>query len=360
MDYNNNLFSHRGWMPERIRVRKRPSSIDVARLAEVSQATVSYVLSNRTDKVISEVTRSKVLAAAEALSYMPNRLADGILRGKALTIGVLMPDFSNSFNSKMLTGMESEFADAGYSILIAHNRNSAEKERQQVRMLLEHRVAGIVAVGDEATLSELPTWVEQALRMEVSVCVVDDSSLDGVVDTVVSDDIAGASLAVNHLIEQGHERIAFLGGGDQTSTSRDRRIGYEQALRANGIEVDPSLMLEHHYRSDVDPDISPLILGQNRATAVFGVSDGLVGQAMMRLESEGIYRRDILAYVGYGNLEFARYLWLTTIEQHPIELGRRAASRMIARISGKATSPQTDRLAPDLVIRRSSFPTKEF
>jgi LacI family transcriptional regulator len=341
-------------------VRKRASSIDVARLAEVSQATVSYVLSNRTDKVISEVTRSKVLAAAEKLSYMPNRLADGILRGKTLTIGVLMSDFSNSFNSKILTGMESGFAEAGYSILIAHNRNDPEQERLQVRMLMEHRVAGIVAVSDEATVRDLPMWVEKALRLDVDVCVVDDSSLDGMVDTVVSDDLEGASLAVDHLVSQGHERIAFLGGSDRTTTSRDRRIGYEQALRRHGLEVDSSLMIGNHYRTDVDPDLSPLILGPNRATAVFGVSDGLVGQAMMRLESEGIYRRDILAYVGYGNLEFSRYLWLSTIEQYPIEMGRRAASRMIARIAGNKSNPTTDRVKPELVIRRSSFPPKEF
>lgn len=341
-------------------MRKRPSSIDVARLAEVSQATVSYVLSNRTDKVISEVTRSKVLAAAEKLSYMPNRLADGILRGKTLTVGVLMPDFGHSFNSKILIGLESEFADAGYSILIAHNRNEPELERHQVRMLMEHRVAGIIAVGDEATIAELPAWVEQAIKLDVDVCVVDDSSLDGIVDTVVSDDIAGANLAVGHLISQGHERIAFLGGSELTTTSRDRRIGYEQALQRHGIDVDPALQLGHHYRTDVDPDLSPLIVGPHRATAVFGVSDGLVGQAMMRLESEGIYRRDILAFVGYGNLEFSRYLWLTTIEQHPIEMGRRAASRMIARLSGKVSDPVTDRVPPELVVRRSSFPAKEF
>lgn len=339
-------------------MRKRPSSIDVARLAEVSQATVSYVLSNRTDKVISDVTRARVMAAAESLGYMPNRLADGILRGKAMTIGVVMPDFAHTFNSNVLSGLESTLAESGYRILIAHNRNDAELERHQVRMLMEHRVDGIIAVSDEATVAEMPQWVEEALRIGVAVAVIDDDSLSGIVDTVISDDREGSRLAVEHLIAQGHRRIAYLGAGERASSSRERRFGYEETLRSHGIEPDISLEIGHSYRTNVDPDLTPLLRGKNRATAVFSVSDGLVGQAMIHLDTMGEYKSDSLAFVGYGNLEFARFLSLTSIEQHPIQMGQMAAKRLLSRLSNEGGPPVTDRIIPELIVRRSSGPPK--
>lgn len=330
----------------------------MARLAEVSQATVSYVLSNRTDKVISDVTRTRVLAAAEKLGYMPNRLADGILRGKAMTIGVLMPDFAHTFNSNVLSGLESTFAASGYRILIAHNRNDPEQERHQVRMLMEHRVDGIVAVSDESTVGEMRAWVDEALKIGVAVAVLDDSSLSDCVDTVISDDLWGSKLAVEHLISQGHTRIGFLGAGNRASSSRERLRGYEETLRLHGIEPDPCLEIGHSYRTQVDPDLSPLLTGPNRATGVFSVSDGLVAQGMIGLEAKGTYRTDSLSFVGYGNLEFARYLGLTSIEQHPVAMGQKAASRLLARIGGESSVPIIDRIRPDLIIRRSSGPPK--
>lgn len=331
--------------------KKRANSIDVARLADVSQATVSYVLSNRSDKVISPETRKRVLRAAESLGYLRNRLADGILRGKTNTIGVLMPDFSQSFNSHLLMGLETEFAEAGYQIVIAHNRNDPEMEREQVRMLLEHRVEGLIAVADEATVAHIGTWVEVALKSGIAVCILDDLVLNGVVDTVVSDDVLGATLAVQHLLAQGHRRIAYLGGSERTSTSRDRRAGYEAALRSAGIEPDPALLVVQNYRTSVDPDLSPILIGDHAATAVFSASDGLVGQAMMLLSSRGFSELSRQSYVGYGNLEFSRYLSLTTVEQHPREMAKRAAKLMLARLSGTNEPAITEKVTPSLIVR---------
>lgn len=335
-------------------MRKRPSSIDVAKLAEVSQATVSYVLSNRSDKAISEETRARVLEAADKLGYLPNRLADGILRGKTATIGVLMSDFAHSFNSQLLAGMENTLGDAGYRVLIAHNRNDPEHERRQVRMLMEHRVEGIVAVTDEQTIDAILIWIQEAHRAGVMVCVVDDTKLSGSVDTVVSDDLAGAHQAVSHLIEVGHRRIAYLGAGDRASTSRERRAGYEAALRDHGIPLDPDLIVGHSYRRPEDPDITNLLDQPNPPTAVFAASDGLVAQALANLEPRNVRVPEDLAIVGYGNLEWSRYLGLSTVDQHAYAMGSAAAQRILVRLGGYAGVSVTMRVPGHLIIRRSS------
>lgn len=334
-------------------MKKRPSSIDVARHAEVSQATVSYVLSGRGDKSISEQTRAKVLQAAEELGYLPNRLAEGILRGKTSTIGVIMPDFQHSFNGQILAGLEETFAEDGYRMLIAHNRHDADIERRQVRMLLEHRVDALVAVTDEPTVDSLAAWISETRKTGVPVCVLDDLKLDGVVDTVVSSDLLGAKLAVEHLLALGHRRIAFLGASNRASTSRDRRQGYMNVLAANGIEVDASLMVNLSYRADIDEGFLDLLKVKNPPTAVFAASDGMAARAMVILREAGLSVPQDLAFVGYGELEFARYLGLTTIDQHPMEMGRQAALRVLARLKGDQGLPTTVRLDPSLVVRES-------
>jgi LacI family transcriptional regulator len=335
-------------------MKKRPSSIDVARLAEVSQATVSYVLSNRTDKAISEATREKVLKAAEQLGYLPNRLADGILRGKTSTVGVLMPDFAHTFTSNLLQGLEERLAENGYRILIAHNRNDVVYERHQLRMLMEHRVDGVIVVTDEDTVHELAATIRTVQPSGVAVVVVDDLAAEGLADTVVSDDVQGARAAVEHLISLGHRRIAYLGGGDRASTSRDRRAGYEAALKDAGIQVAPDLILGKQYRTNEDPDLRPLMALKQPPTAIFSASDGLLSQGLGSLTSLGMRVPEDLSVVGYGNLEFARYLGLSTVDQHPREMGHIAAGRMISRLNGDSSPPTTDKPAPTLILRASA------
>lgn len=334
-------------------IKKRPSSIDVARRAQVSQATVSYVLSGRTDKAIREETKARVLLAAEELGYLPNRLADGILRGKTNTIGVLMPDFAHSFNSQMLMGLEEAFAETGYRTLIAHNRNNPEMERHQVRLLMEHRVDGIVAVTDSQTIDEIGEWISEADRAGVPVVIVDDRKMEGVLDTIVSDDVTGARLAVEHLIQMGHTRIIFIGGGEIASTSRERRQGYFEALAAHRIAPQASWLLSSSYHSHA-MDLTPVLRLNPAPTAAFAVSDTHAAMAMLHLKEKGIRVPEDFAVVGYGDLEWAEFLSLTSVHQNPKEMGRLAATRLISRLNGDESPPVTERLEPVLVTRLSS------
>lgn len=337
-------------------MKKRPSSIDVARLAEVSQATVSYVLRGRADKSISEDTRERVLKAASDLGYRPNRLADGVLRGRTSTIGVLMPDFAHSFNAKLLMGLEEAFGQKGYRILIAHSGNSPTREKEQVEMLMEQRVDGLIVATDENTVDDMPKWVADVSRTGVPVCVVDDSRLAGIVDTVVTDDVHGASLATSHLIAQGHTRIGYLGGGERASSSRDRKEGYRRALDAHGIPFDEALVVGTGYWVEQDPDLRPILSVKNPPTALFAASDGLACQALARLQEEGESIPDGFAVVGYGNLEWARYTGLSSISQAPEMMGRNAAELLMRRLAGESGAPTTERLPVELIVRRSSCP----
>jgi len=333
--------------------KKRPSSTDVARLAGVSQATVSYVLSNRSDKVISEDTRERVLSAVNTLSYMPNRLANGILRGKTSTIGVIMSDFGHSFYSKLLMGLEEEFSAEDYHILIAHTRSDANFGAKQVRMLLEHRVDGMVVVADESTILGLPQWAEEAQRVGVQLCVIDDRIMEGTFDTIVSDDIAGSRLAVQHLIDLGHHNIAFLGGGGAATTAQDRFQGYAETLTDNGIPVRenyriPMLFHEEHSRAELLLTLKP------RPTAVLAISDAHAARTINDLRERKLKIPEEMAFIGYGNPEWADFLNLTSVFQNPLLMGRTTAGRLVKRIKGDTSAPMTLKLMPELVVRAST------
>ncbi|MFZ4508246.1 MAG: LacI family DNA-binding transcriptional regulator [Fimbriimonas sp.] len=334
-------------------MRKRPSSIDVARLAEVSQATVSYVLSNRTDKSITDATRARVIAAADQLGYTPNRLADGILRGKSSTIGVLLGYFDHSFYSQLLMGLEEGFTEQNYQILIAHTRSNVDFGRQQVRMLMEHRVDGIIAIADESTVAELPGWAEDAMRHGVHLGIIDDLRMAGKVDTVLSDDFEGGRIAVDHLVAAGHQRIAFLGGAGETSSAKERYRGYCASLTAHGIEPDPDYTIPSTFLGS-KPDIEKLLALRPAPTAVFAMSDSLACRVIIATREHGLRVPEDLAVVGYGNPEWADYMGLTSLDQHPHRMGQAAATRLVARIQGDESEPQTEVLAPVLIARNST------
>ncbi len=334
--------------------RRKPSMVDVAKRAGVSQTTVSYVLSGRKDVVIPESTRERIWRAARELGYRPNSLARGLVKGKTQTIGVLIPRMDSSFHALIMDGIQEVCTTADYRVLLADSRHNAELEARQVEMLLEHRVDGIISIAVAGASSG--SWVRMLKREGVPLVIVDEHTFEGEADCVVSDDVTGAKAAVEHLIRLGHQRIVHLSAGKDMSAARDRCAGYLDAMQEAGIQPREEWVKGDSFFMPVErihEIVAELLDLPEPPTALFAANDDLAAEAIEVARLRGIAVPGQLAIVGYGNTEVGRHLRLTTVHQDPRRMGQEAARRLMQRLQNPDLPVECILLPTQLVIRES-------
>ncbi|MDR3706764.1 MAG: LacI family DNA-binding transcriptional regulator [Capsulimonadaceae bacterium] len=327
---------------------KTANSLEVAKRAGVSQATVSYVLNKRGDQSISESTRQRVLDAARDLNYRPNRLANGVLRGKSNIVGVITTYLNSDFHASVMTGTCDVLAENGYHTYIASATGNATLQRD-VELMLEHRVEGII------WLAESAPWIREAIGAGVPWVIVDDNSLADIADCVVSNDVAGARLAIDHLVALGHRRIAFWSAEWDSSSYRDRRHGYAAALASHGISVDPSLVRTFPLdarRAAIE--LHDFLSLPEPPTAFFFTSDINAMVALHAAQDTGIAVPGDIAITGYSGQDYADFNDITTVSQNAREMGRKAASLLLRRLADPAIIPGTYLTATKLIVRGST------
>src|SRR2546430_9366584 len=211
----------------------------VARLSGVSPMTVSRVI-NDSERVSPE-TRRRVEEAISELGYVPSRLARGLSRQRTGTLAVIVPDVANPFFTAVVRGAEDATRRAEYRAILCDTRADLAVERDAIEELIAHRVEGIVI----APVSDRSKGhLERLTRFGVPYVLVDRTVRGVEADAVVGDNAGGAQRLVEHLISLGHRRVGFIVESDEVSTARDRRRGYELALKAADIPVDPALLVE--------------------------------------------------------------------------------------------------------------------
>lgn len=333
---------------------KKPSSFDVARVARVSRTTVSYVLNERHDLAIPQATRERVFRAAAELGYRQNHLARSLRSGKTMLLGVILPGLDEPYMAAIVHGIEAACAEEGYRVLLANSQRDPATEARQVGLLLEHRIDGLICLPSEHTLPWMTSWLETVQENGTACVVVDDRSLSDRLDCVISDDLRGARLAVEHLIRRGHRCIAHLAGSQNVSSGQDRRNGYAAALEDAGIAVDPDMICVYSFDADrVAPAVEPLLSRPDPPTALFAANDVMAAEARETLRTHGRRVPDDMALVGYGNMSWGRYLGLTTVDQDDQVLGREAARRLFARLRDRQSSPEQIVLPTRLIVRET-------
>ena len=216
---------------------------EVARRAGVSAMTVSRVVNGR-GRVDSE-TRQRVEEAIQALDYVPNRIARGLISKKTQTIGIIVPDIVNPFFAPVVRGAESAARKAGYRVLLCNSEGDLRLEREYIEDLVAHRVEGLLlAPASDRSRSSILSL----LRGGFPLVLIDRALPDADCDTIVSDNAQGARRLIEHLIAIGHREIAHVSDAEDTSTGRERLRGYREALEAAGIPF----QLELVVRTTVD------------------------------------------------------------------------------------------------------------
>ncbi len=340
-------------------MNRRPTQEDVARLAGVSRATVSYIINNRTDGNvrISEETRCRVLEAIEELGYRPNVLARSLRQGQTHTIGMIVPDNTNPFFAEVARGVEDTSFEQGYSVILCNSDGDLDKELLYTNVLAEKRVDGILFVA--AGMSTERICALQERRMPV---VVVDRDIPGVaVDSVMTANERGGWLAARHLVELGHRRIGCIAGPSDVTPSAERVTGYRQALREAGLPVDEALVTKGDFQYESGYRAArQLLLIEEPPTAIFACNDLMAIGAISAAVELGRQVPADLSVVGFDDVPLASFAnpALTTVIQPKYEIGVVAATMLLQRMQDPDRPPHRKMLDSELVVRQSTAPVR--
>jgi DNA-binding LacI/PurR family transcriptional regulator len=323
---------------------------DVAKLAEVSVATVSRVLNN--DPRVSSELRYRVLGAVEELNYQRDRIARTLRVQISQIIGLIISDIRNPFFTSVVRGVEDVAYENGYTLLLCNSDEDPDKERLYIDIMLAERVAGVII----SPTAEKGNYSSVLLKAGVPVVAIDRRMRDLEVDTVVVQNVGGAYQAVSHLIKLGHHRIGFIGGPSRTTTGRERLEGYEKALIEYQIELDQRLIKTGDFKLHSGYQMTcELLEMDDPPTAVFTCNNLTTLGALNCIHEKGLSIPRDIAIVGFDDMPWATSLNppLTAVTQPTYEMGCTAANLLLQRIADKDRETVEINLEPILIIRNS-------
>jgi LacI family transcriptional regulator len=325
---------------------------DVANLAGVSPMTVSRVI-NGSDRVSPDTQRRVERAIAE-LGYIPSRLARGLSARKTGTLALIVPDVSNPFFTLIVRAAEDVARRSTYRVILCDTRADLAVERDVIEELIAHRVEGIVIapVSDRSK-----PHLARLARFDVPFVLIDRTVTGIECDAVVGESVGGAQQLVEHLIGLGHRRIGLIVETDEVSTARQRRRGYEAAVRAAGLELDPALV----EVQTPDPDggfagMSRLLSSDEPPSAVFAVNNLVALGAIEAVREAGLEVPNDVALVCFDDIEFASrlYPFLTAMEQPAETFGTLGTQLLLERLQGRGPARDHVVVLPgQLTVRRS-------
>jgi LacI family transcriptional regulator len=343
------------------RPRKRVTHRDVARLAGVSTAVVSYVINNG-PRAASPEARARVLNAIEELDYHPNAVARGFRAQRTHTIGFIARDYSpldvfvSPFSAAVLTGLAVELKDNGYYLLV-HPLLIGEDLAPLGRLLRSGRLDGVVVrLVDSTPNSDALVELVAAAGLP---CVCLERRVDARFGfgSVLFNNVDGAYAATAYLVSRGHRRIAHLEGDPLYESARARRAGYERALHAAGLPNDARLIQGGSWDpTTVDAAARTLRGLPDPPTAIFAANDSLAFRAIEVLRNGGCRIPEDIAVVGFDDIPLAQEMIppLTTVRIPLIEIGRRAGARLLQLIESDGVGNADSDLVPAELVLRST------
>jgi LacI family transcriptional regulator len=331
--------------------RPRVTLQQVAEHAGVSRATASLIV--RGSPNISEATRNKVLESMRQLGYVYDRVAANLRSQYSSTVGLLIPEIANPFFSELLVGVHQSLDKDGYTVILGTTFESISKQDTLISTMLEYRVGGVIMSPVSGSARET---IDRLRQWDIPVVLVAKEITGADYDFIGVDNVVGAKMAVDHLIQKGHRRIAYLGGPSDSSPWKYRNQGYRHALSEAGLEVDESLIMESPATRQGGIDAIRKILSHpDPPTAVFCYNDVVAFGVMLGLKEAGLTPGRDIAVVGFDNIQEAAIFnpGLTTISAFPQLVGTYAADLLHQRILGLDDEPKRIILKPELVVRES-------
>lgn len=320
----------------------------VAQRAGVSPSTVSRILNGTA--AVSDAKRAAVDEAIAALGFVPNPVARGLAGGRTLSIGVITQAIDSPFYGAALRGIEIELGAAGYSPLFMSGHWQADEEARCIELLRSRRVDGLIVLTGRLA--------DSALRMAARTVPVVVTGRTLKAPNLLSLDLdnrEGARQATQHLLDLGHQRIAFIGGDPQHPDAIQRQEGYRTALTDAGLAVDPALMLGGNFSEHSGLlAVERLLDRRTPFSAIFTANDQMAFGAALGLHRRGLRVPQDVSLVGFDDLAGSTYMVppLTTVHNPIQEMGQLAARAMLGMLAGER--PAVVVPAPRLVVRDST------
>ncbi len=330
---------------------RRPTMIDVANEARVSQTTVSLVLNHADGARLSPETRQRVMKAAAKLGYQPVRRG-GVAASAAATIGFVCDELSTDpWNAIGLDGVRERAWANGLTVTVMTTRGDADMEAAALAQLAEMPLAGLIYATINTRLVEAPAWAGAP-----PIVLLNCHAAQGGFASVVPGEVAGGHAATDVLIRAGHTRIGYVNGEPSMEAARHRLRGFRQALATADLPFDPRLVREGNWEPLSGYEAARALMALDQPpTAIFCANDLMAVGAYEALREAGLRIPDDVAVMGYDDRAIAEHLHppLTTVLLPHFEMGALAAELLIDAAGGDPPPPRQIKVECPVVMRKS-------
>ncbi len=331
-----------------------PRIKDIAKKANVSVATVSYVLNNT--RFVSPDKKNRVLQAIEEMNYVPNAVARGLRARQTKTIGLLVSDIANPFYPDIAKACEEVAHARGYNVIVMNTNDESNRTISAFSQIRDGKVDGLMIT----TILEQDREYIEKLSIQKSPCVLLYRYLEGMsMDTITVDNFEAAYHATIHLLKLGHKKIAFMSGIPGSWVTKTRLDGFLFAMKQSNLPVQQEWIQCGYARYTQSYEATRYLMNmpvENRPTAILNISDiGALG-VIDAAHDLGIQVPRELAVIGFDDLFISstRSVQLTTVHIPRYELGIKATELLLDRLSGKAhDSTQKIVLPTKLIVRKT-------
>lgn len=333
---------------------KKPTVQTIADALGVHRSTVARALKPEERHRITAEVINRVMAEAERQGYRRDVTAASLRTGQSRLIGVVLTDLANPVFSSILDGISAELAGRSYSMLVAPVGTGADKQIEIVDALIGRRVDGMIL----ATATRHDPTVGCCLRLKVPTVLVNRAEDELRAPSAVPDDYLGMQLAIDHLTANGHRRIAHIAGPQDVSTGLSRRLGFEGAMRAHGLDATWIVLAESIGRADGAAAARQICERWPDVTAICASNDMLALGALEYMRKAEIVCPDDVSITGFSDMPFIDLVdpALTTIRVPQRDMGKAAAQMLLEVIATPDTPPQLLRLPVSLIERGSVCP----
>ena len=331
-----------------------PTRNDVAKLAGVSPATVSYVVNNG-PRPVSKETRKQVLRAIEQLNYHPSSIARSMTTKKTATIGFVIPDILNPSHAQIAKAFEDAMHLAGYSVILCNSDESPDRELAYLKVLLSKQVDGIALTPTGNNRALISSFADS----DKPIVLFDRQIEELKADCVLFENEIGTCLAVRHLIELGHTRIGLINLPTALTPGLERLQGYKRALLESGIEFDPQIVREGSFKEEGEEHAGALMRVVPRPTAVFCSSNRLLRGVLHMAKARKLAVPQELAICCFDDVIYFADTTpsITAVSTSVAQIGSQLAKLLFDRVSGAYKGePRMVRVPCQLNIRESTMP----
>ncbi|KOR85945.1 hypothetical protein AM233_19350 [Bacillus sp. FJAT-22058] len=335
---------------------KRVTTEDVAKIAGVSQSTVSRVLNDY--PYIKKNTRDKVLAVINELGFTRDEIARSLVEKRTKSIGLILGSISNPFFAETAEVIIERAQELKYDVIVYNTGHKDENLEQAINLLIGKRVEGIILT----SVSKNYTEKIKKLHDNGFPVLLYNSFLDiKDVNFIVMDNNKGARLAVQHLIKLGHKKIAKISGPSKYLATYERTVGYKEEMMENGYEIDEGLIFNSEFSYDkIYSFTKKLLKKKDRPTAIIAASDQMALAVLDAASSLNLKIPADLSVVGFDNIRLSanEFIGLTTISQQMDQMSLTALEKLIYLIENKEKSSSSIQifLKPELMVRKTTGP----